>query len=199
MGMHEEIDARKGAVRQELRARRASLTQEERDEADLLIMAGVLGSTEYARTDLLLSYLSFEDEVATRRIVRHALDLGKEVALPRCEGSQVIRWYLVEDLDGLVRSSLGIEEPDPAICTELSSRDLERALALVPGLAFDRQGQRIGYGGGFYDRFLAGFRGRSMGLCRESSLFEDLCELGIIDEHDVAVDIVMTDAHEYRH
>ncbi len=198
MGVREEINKRKGAVRKELRTRRASLTQAERNEADLLIMAGVLGSAEYARADLLLSYLSFEDEVATRRIVRHALDLGKEVALPRCEGSQEIRWFLVEDLDGLVRSSLGIEEPDPALCTEVSPRDLEGALALVPGLAFDREGRRIGYGGGFYDRFLAGFRGRSMGLCRESSLFEDLRELGIIDEHDVAVDIVMTDAHEYR-
>ncbi|WP_241156463.1 MULTISPECIES: 5-formyltetrahydrofolate cyclo-ligase [unclassified Adlercreutzia] len=71
-----------------------------------------------------------------------------------------------------------------------------RALALVPGLAFDAQGFRIGYGGGFYDAFLAAFPGTSVGLCREASLLSSLRAQDALDAHDRPVDIVLTEEGE---
>ncbi|WP_165170164.1 5-formyltetrahydrofolate cyclo-ligase [Adlercreutzia sp. ZJ242] len=69
-----------------------------------------------------------------------------------------------------------------------------RALAIVPGLAFDAQGFRIGYGGGFYDAFLAAFPGTSVGLCREASLLPSLRAQGALDAHDRPVDIVLAES-----
>lgn len=71
------------------------------------------------------------------------------------------------------------------------------ALALVPGIAFDRRGFRLGYGGGYYDAFLSAFAGTSLGLCRSSSLFGSLGALGAREPHDVPVSVVVTE-HVYR-
>lgn len=86
---------------------------------------------------------------------------------------------------------MGIEEPaargerrvDPA-CLD------ERSVALVPGLAFDEMGYRLGYGGGFYDTFLGRFRGVSIGLCRDAALMPSLADMGALEVHDRAVGIV---------
>ena len=71
-------------------------------------------------------------------------------------------------------------------------------LAIVPGLAFDRQGFRLGYGGGFYDTFLSGFAGIAAGLCREALAVDDLAAAGVLDAHDQACDLVLTDARTLR-
>ncbi len=68
------------------------------------------------------------------------------------------------------------------------------AIALVPGLAFDRHGYRIGYGGGYYDAFLSDFPGFTVGLCYEDLLQDDLAALGCLEPHDIAVDLVATEA-----
>ena len=192
------VNERKRALRARLRAGRDALSQDERSVADLLITAGVMSHPAFAQADVLLSYLGFGAEVATERILRYALDLGKEVALPRCEGPHTLRWYVVRGLNDLVKSPMGMEEPDPAVCVPLRGVAQARALCLVPGLAFDRRGYRIGYGGGYFDRFLASFEGTTMGLCREVELVDDLLELGVVDKHDLPVNIVLTDVREHR-
>lgn len=105
-----------------------------------------------------------------------------------------MRWYPVTSLTGLARGPFGVLEPaeDPARELDLSGR--ADALAVVPGLAFDARGFRLGYGGGYYDAFLASFRGTSVGLCREAQLVESLRALGAVDAHDVPVGLVVTEA-----
>lgn len=199
--MEEAARAAKRELRERLKERRSSLDLALRTEADMLITAGVLSSQEYADCGLLLSYLSFGAEVDTHRIVRQALALGKDVALPRCEGRRTLGWYRIEGLgteDGLVLSPQGMREPDPHCCTRLTPADWQGALALVPGLSFDVRGFRLGYGGGYYDSFLAGFAGRTMGLCREMELADDLAALGVVEPHDLPVETVMTDERILR-
>ena len=117
------------------------------------------------------------------------------VALPWCvPGTHEMRWYRVTSFDALVRSPLGVEEPVPDPANEQLLDTGQRMLALVPGLTFDAAGYRLGYGGGFYDTFLAGFRGVSVGLCRETTLSRDLRAAGVIDEHDLPVDLVVSEA-----
>lgn len=187
-------DETKAALRKRMRELRSSLSEQARAEADASICAGVVSLPEYAEADLVLTYLDFGSEVRTRDIIAFALAAGKTVALPRVEeGSQVMRWYAVEGLDGLVRSPMGMEEPDPDIAPEIDLQGFARAICLVPGLAFDREGFRLGYGGGYYDRFLAGFDGASIGLCRSAQLVDDLSSLGAVGEHDIPVGIVVSD------
>ena len=200
------VSRTKNELRAQLKALRAALPADERAAADAAIAARVFALAEFQNADIVLTYLSFDDEVDTRAIIREALRLGKTVALPRVTGKREMRWFTVEGLDGLERSRFGIDEPPIDEARELRPAVLsnaydvqpaaqptarEWAIAFVPGLTFDPYGYRLGYGGGFYDVFLTGFGGTSIGLCRASQISGEPLPH---DAHDIPVDMVVTDA-----
>ena len=185
----------------ELRARfkhlRASIPPQERARIDTGIASQVIALPEFAAADALLAYLSFGAEVETRAIIQEAWSAGKLVALPRCEENRAMRWYKVESFDNLVTSPFGVDEPaaDPAV--EIDPAAVGAALVLVPGLTFDSQGYRMGYGGGFYDVFLAGAGARAVtvGLCRQAQLSE---QVEALESHDLPVQVVVTECGAIR-
>lgn len=188
------IEEKKREMRRRLREVRKALGETARAQADAAIKANVLALPEFADADVVLAYLDFGPEVRTRGIIRAAWDAGKVVALPWCvPGTHEMRWFRVDSFDGLVKSNLGVEEPVPDDDAELVLGGEQRMLALVPGLTFDASGYRLGYGGGFYDTFLARFDGVSVGLCREAQLSEDLRAEGVIDDHDLPVQVVVAE------
>lgn len=205
---------RKRAMRLRYLRLRSELGAAERAHADSDIRRVLVGLPEWSASDVILSYLSFGDEVDTLSIIRYAWQTGKQVALPRCTpGTRDMRWFVIDDFDGLVRSPFGVDEPevDPerevhldalTPCLQDYSQEDEpvrrlRALALVPGLVFDDRGQRLGYGGGFYDTFIARREGltgggfTAVGLCRPQQRVADLGELGCLDACDRCVDRVV--------
>jgi 5-formyltetrahydrofolate cyclo-ligase len=193
----EKIDARKRELRQHFLVVRRDLGVEARAAAGAAIASRVTSLAEYADARVVLTYLSIGDEVQTRGIIRDAWSRGKVVALPRCvPHSRRMRWYRVESLDGLERSKFGVLEPMADPTAELDPNAASNALAIVPGLTFDARGYRLGYGGGFYDTFLAGFGGTSVGICREAQLSAS-GELAI-DAHDLPVKVVVTEAQVIR-
>ena len=189
----------KKQLRTQLRALRRELGPSVRAEADARIAVAVAATEEWREAPAVLTYLSVRDEVDTRGLVRLAWDAGKVVAAPRVMGPRSLAWYRVEAGDELEVSAMGIEEPvargerrvDPA-------RLDEHSVALVPGLAFDEMGHRLGYGGGFYDAFLERFRGVSIGLCRDAALMPSLADMGALETHDRAVGIVATETRLLR-
>ena len=193
------VDARKRELRKRFRTIRKELGEEGRAAADAGIESNLLALREFSEAEVLLPYLDFGPEVRTRGIIEAAWAAGMVVALPWCvPGTREMRWYRVTSFDALVRSNLGVEEPVPADENEQLLGTGQRMLALVPGLTFDVAGYRLGYGGGFYDTFLAGFDGVSVGLCREVQLSEDLRSGGIIDEHDLPAQLVVTEGRVIR-
>lgn len=181
----------KGELRRRLLRQRDALPQDVRQAADEALCRHVLALPAFRDAPVVLSYLSMGSEVETRRIIDAAWQAGKVVALPRVVGPRVLRWYRVGGPSGLAsleRSAFGVLEPadDPA-CEVVPDMP---ALALVPGLAFDRRGFRLGYGGGFYDVFLSGFAGASLGLARSVSLLD---ELAVREAHDLPVRQVVTE------
>ncbi len=189
--------AAKAALRARLRAAREALPAAERAQADAAIAARARALPELAGADLVLAYLSFGAEVDTRALIAWAWDAGKRVALPCCvPGTRALDWYITDSFEGLVRCRFGMDEPAPDSARALDpSQAGPRAVALVPGLAFDRRGFRIGYGGGFYDRFLAAFPGVSVGLCRDAALLPALPGL---EPHDQPVAAVVTESEVLR-
>lgn len=184
----------KSQLRKRLRASRDSLGAGERLSADAAIARRVLASPAFRRADAVFSYLSVGAEVDTRAVIRAAWGAGKIVAAPRVvPGTRSMRWYRIDGFDGLETGSFGIEEP-PEDVTRLivppASGPRDRAVALVPGLSFDAGGYRLGYGGGFYDVFLAGFCGTAIGLCRRAQLSPVPLPRG---EFDLPVDFLVTD------
>ena len=191
---NEAVDIRKKELRKKFRAIRKELGEEGRAELDTAIEANLTSLPEFAETDVLLAYLDFGPEVRTRGIIQTAWDADKTVALPWCvPGTHEMRWFKITSFDDLVRSSLGVEEPVPNDENEQLLGTGERMMALVPGLTFDAAGYRLGYGGGFYDTFLAKFDGVSVGLCREAQFSDDLVSEGIIDAHDLPAQLVVTE------
>ena len=107
--------------------------------------------------------MSFKDEADTASIIDESLRLGKQVALPRVSGKRKMEFFFISGQKDLVTGFMGIKEP-AGYCLEASAPS-EDALVLLPGLAFDRSGARLGYGGGFYDTYLAKHAG-----CKKAAL-----------------------------
>lgn len=188
--------AAKAALRRRFRAERAALDPACRARIDAAIAARVVACPAFARAAIVFAYLSFGAEVDTCALIQTAWRAGKVVAVPRVLGPRELGWYRIDTFDGLERSPQGMEEPVPDVRRAVDPQDASRAarmLALVPGLAFDRVGYRLGYGGGFYDAFLRGFPGTSLGLCRAAALVPSLDGLSAREPHDVPVAQVVTE------
>ena len=165
----------------------------DRIRQDEAIARGLTSLEEWRKAELIYAYLSFGAEIDTHALVREAWASNKQVAIPYCiPGTRRMRWFLIDSFEGLVRSDLGVEEPVPDVRREVSGAGTRTSLSLVPALCYDRHGYRLGYGKGFYDVFLAGFEGVSVGLCREGSLYADLHEMGLRESHDRPVSIVVS-------
>ncbi len=185
-----ELPSDKNQLRRHFKAVRAGLLEGERRAIDAAIAGNVAGLPEFAEADGVFTYLSFGAEVDTRILIECAWTVGKTVALPRVvPGTRQMRWYAVDSLDCLERSSFGVEEPPADPAREVTPVDFACPVALVPGLAFDGAGYRLGYGGGFYDTFLPTFPGTSMGLCRAAQLADHLPH----EDYDMPVDEVVTE------
>lgn len=196
---YEAIIKRKRELRRHFRELRRELGEDRRAAIDAAIEERLCSLAVYAEADVLLSYVDFGSEVRTRGIIERAWEAGKVVALPWCvPHTRQMRWYKVTSFEALVRSKLGVEEPVPCEGSEQPLGTGERMLALVPGLTFDVSGYRLGYGGGFYDTFLGGFDGTSVGLCREAQMSDDLRAEDVIDPHDIAVQMVVTEARTIK-
>ena len=201
----------KKRLRTRMSAIREMLGAEGRANIDAKIAENVRAHPAYQEADTVFTYLSSGSEVDTRALIKDAWEHGKTVAIPRVvPGTRLMEWYRIEDFASLEAGSFGIEEPPanpdnlvvPPEAGSGSQADAgpgsgsseaaanAKAVALVPGFSFDRQGYRVGYGGGFYDTFLATFGGASIGLCRHQQISDDPIPR---DEHDLPVQFVVTD------
>lgn len=146
----------KQGIRQSIIAARQKMATAEQVEFSRLITASLIGLKEYQRAQVVLGYMSFGAEFATLAWVQHALQNGKQVLLPKVnKSSRQLDLYHVVDLQNDVAPGLwGIPEPLPDRCRKIDA--LEQVdFILLPGVAFARDGSRLGYGGGFYDKLLA--------------------------------------------
>ena len=140
----------KKELRRTIREQKRAMTQEQIISASARLGELFAETEQYKAARSIYGYLPYNQEVRTVPILERALADGKRVAVPKVIGEQM-RFIWMEDLSLVEKGYSGIPEPiadDPVA-------DDPTALVLMPGLAFDPQGHRIGYGGGFYDRFLA--------------------------------------------
>ena len=174
---------------------RSGLGADRRTRAAEAVLRLVSAHRAWREAPLVLSYLSVGSEVDTTGLIALALSQGKTVCLPRTSRiGRELDWHRVTGLDGLVSGPLGILEPPADEATRVTLANMAGALALVPGLAFDRLGYRLGYGGGCYDAFLGSFAGASIGLTYDACLVDSLEELGCVEPHDEAVEWVVSES-----
>jgi 5-formyltetrahydrofolate cyclo-ligase len=186
----------KQALRKEVLSRRAELDRAEHSRLGRAITASLLNLPEFGRARCVLAYLSFGSEFDTGQFVSALLSRSCELVLPRIDLTRRrLTLHRVHDpeLDTLP-GVWGIREPDPQRCplADLAAIDA----ALVPGVAFTRRGDRLGYGGGFYDTLIRGWRSHA-------PLVAPAFELQVVEEvplgaDDQPIDAVVTEAHIYR-
>lgn len=173
----------KTELRREIRARKRAMTEAEIEERSAKLAQLFFASRAYQNAKTIYGYLPYNQEVRTVPMLERALKDGKKVAVPKVYGDEMKFLYL-DDLNAVAKGYAGIPEP---IADEPVAHD-ETALVLMPGLAFDPQGHRIGYGGGFYDKFLAAEPNHpTLALCYE---FQMLPKLDV-EDHDIPVDTVL--------
>lgn len=173
----------KTELRREIRARKRAMTEAEIEERSAKLARLFFASEAYQNAKTIYGYLPYNQEVRTVPMLERALKDGKKVAVPKVYGDEMKFLYL-DDLNAVAKGYAGIPEP---IADEPVAHD-ETALVLMPGLAFDPQGHRIGYGGGFYDKFLAAEPNHpTLALCYE---FQMLPKLDV-EDHDIPVDTVL--------
>lgn len=143
----------KKALRKEIKALRAAHTDEQIHELSLGVRDQVLTLPEYREAEVIYAYVDCKHEVETSDIIRAAWADGKRVAVPKVLGQDMKFFYITSLENDLEEGYFGIREPFEKHAAD-ETDDEEKALMLMPGVAFDEERHRIGYGGGFYDRFL---------------------------------------------
>ena len=186
----------KNSFRKIVKTRRGNglTTNEDRTNAEIIVNR-YLDSEYFKKSDIIFAYSSMEDEIPTERIIQTALESGKRVALPKVISSVsdgAMMEFLLVDVNTLyINGVYGIMEPESGErISPVGGND--RIEILIPGLCFDLAKNRIGYGGGYYDRYLSQFDREKFhitALAYEYQIFEVIPT----DEHDGKVDLVITE------
>jgi 5-formyltetrahydrofolate cyclo-ligase len=172
------------------------LSVEERKSYSQLIQERLRMTKEYQNCNHLFAFVSFGTEVNTLDIIRQAFIDNKKVSVPKVE-AKGMEFYEVHSLDGLISSKFGVPEPlsseDTRYKTMIHSSETEQEnrLMLLPGLAFDSTGNRIGYGAGYYDRYLSKFPSNhfyKMAIAYDFQLMEQITA----EDYDIKADAIIT-------
>ena len=179
----------KEELRRQMRLRKQQFTRQQLEQLSLPIIARLRPRLADAQT--ILAYYSLPDEVNTHQLIDDLISEGKTVLLPTVIGEGQMEWHIYTDGSGLKHGAFGIGESEGDLYSEFSkesSTSRKQMIALVPGVAFDAAGHRLGRGKGYYDRFLAAHPYiYKIGVCFD---FQKVPEVPA-DEHDVPVDEVI--------
>ena len=181
----------KNEIRRKMKLQRSGLTETDRQAASVRACEIFLDSELYGESECIMLYMPIRNEVDTRYIIERALADGKRVVLPHTDrDTAAITPYALRGNTALSLGAFSI--PEPCDTESVQSEDID--LVIVPGLAYDIHGARVGFGKGCYDRFLAGIRAVKVGLCYGFQLVDSLPS----DERDIPMDYILTERGLFR-
>ena len=174
----------KSELRAMIRQKKRAMSEEQIEKASRALGEKFVACEAYAKAKTIYGYMPYNQEVRTVPMLERALREGKQVAVPKVYGD-IMRFILVTDLTAMAKSDMGIPEPvaDGPVAEDPT------ALVLMPGLAFTERGDRMGYGGGYYDKFLSAEPNHpTVALCYDFQLLDSLPT----EQYDIPVDLVLT-------
>lgn len=190
------IRSRKQDLRRIVRERRRHCSEADLAGMSRQITERILALEEYRNAGVVFAYMDLPGEVQTRELIRSCLKDGKKVAIPKVwSGNEPkMKFYEITGFDHLIPGMMQIPEPDPRCCPCLDEE--EKALVIMPGVAFDLDLNRIGYGAGFYDRYLHKHTEHvTAAVAFDFQIFDEVpCE-----ETDVRTQILVTPGGVMRH
>ena len=186
--MKEENKMNKQGLRAHIKETKATLSKTIVQKDSNIIINKLLNSSWFRECNQVFGYVSFNQEVVTTDFILSALERNKKVAVPKIENNNMT-FYYIESLEELKPGTLGILEPFSI--KEAIPPSTKESLCIVPGLAFDRQRNRIGYGKGYYDKFFTKYSDkpiRKIALAFDFQIYEKLP----VEEYDKKVDRIIT-------
>ena len=181
----------KNLIRKQMKQPRADMTRTERFEKSMQIFEKLITVPEFKRADRIYTYVSMDNEIDTIMLIDYSLSIEKRVFVPRVSGKDM-EFYEISDISELSPGYMGIYEPD------INGKELDyprTGFMCMPGLAFDRSYNRIGYGGGFYARYLSvENKLYKAALAYEAQLLESIPA----QDGDVRPDMIVTEESIYR-
>lgn len=185
------INAKKKEIRKKYLAIRKNIIN--REEKTKEILDRLLNDSTYQKANTIALFKSFNFEVDTNSIIDISLSNNKVVALPRIEQDEIV-FYKIDSKSILVKNKYKIEEPISKKDNYIEKENID--LVIVPGLCFDRSGNRLGYGKGFYDRFLSGTSIRTIAICFDEQLLDE----GLLpaSNSDVKIEEIITNKEKIK-
>lgn len=172
----------KKTLRKKYLEKRKNINKHNKEKYDTQIFRKIIQLEEYKKSKLILTYVSLKEEVDTFKLIEYSLKIGKKVAVPKCKGDNIV-FYNINTLSDLEEGSFKILEPK----TNEVINNFSDSICIIPGIAFDKENNRIGYGRGFYDRFLQNYNGIKIGLTYK----ECICEKIDNDSNDIKMDKII--------
>ena len=181
----------KQRLRQTMRTLEQQLSDKYKAASSRAICAHLLAMPEYQAADTVFCFVGSAKEIDTHPILEHALRAGKRLCVPLCTAPGIMELRELNSLDDLIPGSYGIMEPkeDSSI---VDTDDVD--FAILPCLTCNHAGQRLGKGGGYYDRFLSHYRSGTVLLCREKLIRDEIP----VEPHDYPVPWVLTEVGMYE-
>ena len=180
----------KADLRKLVSSLRNSISSTEKFNMDRVIYEKATQNINFVNSKVIFIYVSYMNEVDTHNIIKYGLSIGKRICVPKIlslkEGMVAIEILRFSELE---QSNYGILEPVLGRSKIVEPEDID--MIILPGLAFDTKGGRVGYGGGFYDRFLSrvSFEIPKIALAYSAQIFDSIP----MDKHDILIDGVITD------
>lgn len=185
------IKKEKDAIRKSCAERRNQMTSEEHKSFDEKIIQTATSLVSFRHADIILLYAPIKSEIDVMPIFELAKEKGKKVAFPKCNTEErTMKFHFVDSLEELSPCAYGIREPSEDAPIYDPETTQGSALCFVPGLAFDVYGYRLGYGKGYYDKFMNSFTGSCVGLaythqilpCLPKGKFDKHCDVMITEK-----------------
>ena len=187
-----DILQEKNLLRKKFKEQRKNISLQDRTLANEKIFENLINLIEIENADYILTFISFGSEPDTLKFAEYILSNGKKLAAAKCTSEKgVMNFHLIKSLDDLEKGSYGIPEPKNDI-PFLSDEEIDKnkVLCIVPGYSFSEKGYRLGYGGGYYDRFLSEHKNvKTVGICFDEMISDEIP----VEEYDVPVSLVVTD------
>lgn len=187
--MEKVVDIRpiKKQLRASCKEARRQMDEAIKSNLDKKIQNKLLNLFLVREADLVLTYVSTSIEVTTLDFIEALLKQGKKVGVPKCLNDKGdMNFYLINSLDELEDGYYGVREP--VIEKSLEAISTEKTVCIVPAFLFDEKGFRLGYGKGYYDRYLSKFNGKAIGICYEENIHDSLMH----GKYDRPVDLIVT-------
>ena len=182
-----EVTMDKKKIREKYKAIRKNIPNKE-EKSDAIFNA-LINDPLFTEAQVIAFYNSTKDEVDTHKLIEYARSQGKTVLLPRTISYDLI-FFAINENTRYITSDFGITEPANGMVYSPEKIDL----VIVPGIAFDKEGNRIGYGGGYYDRYLEWSKLPSIAICFQEQILDETIPA---EEYDMKVDIIQTDKERY--